>query len=354
MSGGDGAFESLRRTASAALGLEGGVAPPGAAEDASEGATSEPVLEMEAVASLHDEPAAAAAAPRAPPQPQSRSGPSAASGEAHTPPRAPSSGALSGGATMTSSASRPDLQGGTLRPRGRGGDTTAAQQPPPPPPLDVTSPQAAHAALPPPSPGGASPLPPLPRRASSDAFQIATLLRSRSSPAIEAEDAALAATRKQLFPGDTGGGGGGGGGGDTQHGLPPSGASSAALPPLPPAALERRVSLGAGPHGAAAPGGGGAPPGGVSVVSMAAQGGRPEAHEQTESQRVKEALNTRGCMPQWGHNVRLPPPKTHHPNVFRSKRCLVLTRSLFFPSRSRSRAARRRRARARRRPRPPA
>jgi Tropinone reductase 1 len=297
---GGGAFESLRRSVSSTLGLEEQQAKPADAPEAAE--TSEPVLEMEAVASLHDEPALAAPRAAMPPQQLSRSGPAPASGEAHTPPRAPSSSSLAGAPVMTSSASRPDLQGGTLRPRGRGGD---AQQQQPPQALDVSAPQpgAGHAGLPPPSPGAASPLPPLPRRASSDAFQIATLLRSRSSPAIDADAAALAATRKQLFPSD------GGNGGEavlaSHGGAPPSpGGPAAALPPLPPAAMERRASMGSGLLSAASA----APPVGLTVVSASPPGGvpssRPEGQEQTESQRVKEALNTRGCIPNWGHNVR--------------------------------------------------
>jgi Tropinone reductase 1 len=332
-------FDTLRRSLSSTLGL--GTPESPAHSEGEEEESREPVLEMEPAASLHDsdntggrggqQRTGGAPGAHAPAAPAAAPGAAATGGDSATPPRG-----------MTASTSRPDLQGGLLRPRGSAHASSGAL-----PQLDVsaaggaaTAPPAAHShALPPPSPSGgagASPLPPLARRASTDAFQIATLLRSRSSPTIETDAAALAATRKQLFPTfDAGGGGeagaasgGGGGGGAPPSPSPQSGHAGALalppLPPLPPSAMERRNSLsreevmraaaGVQHAGGAAAAQQHAP--GVTVLHAVGSGGgsaqpvppcRPEGHggEMTEAQRVKEALNTRGCIPGgWGQPVR--------------------------------------------------
>ena len=225
------AFETLRRSLSSSLGLGGAPEAPAQEGEAREAEWSdEPQLTMEAVeALLHD---VAAVTP-----PRSNAAP----------------------LPMASSSSRPDLQGGLLRPRGKA-DTQA------PPGLELPS-ASAHAPLPPPSPSSA--LPPLPWRPSADAFAIATLLRSQSSPQIALADpaglladaAALAATRKQLFP--------------TLEVEPGKEGELAAV-------VERRPSVSR-----------------EEAVRAAAGVGA----EQTEVQKVKETLNTRGCLPPgigWG------------------------------------------------------
>jgi Tropinone reductase 1 len=158
---------------------------------------------------------------------------------------------------------RPDLQSGLLRPR----DVPRSSRP-----GGGDGPEHAPPGLPP-SPGHGAALPPLPRRASTDSFQIASLLRSSSTTFASDDDAAaLVASRKQLFPGGHGEG-------------------DAALQPSPPGRsvpVARRHSFGARDEADARRSPGAASPGGLDST--------------TDALKVKEALNSRGCLPPnaWG------------------------------------------------------
>ena len=165
-----GPFETLRRSLSSTLGLA-----PHSPTHVSDSPVSggEAHLTMERL-------------------PDSLPSPGALAHDATTPPRPGLPPQLAG--VGGQQVQRPDLQSGLLRPRdGRGparlgGGEAGLEHAQPPP-------------GPPPSPGHGAALPPLPRRASTDSFQIASLLRSSSTPAIDDDAAALVASRKQLFPG---------------------------------------------------------------------------------------------------------------------------------------------------------